>query len=53
MPGGQHGKPTTGDGRKGGKKPAKSQITQRNASGTNLVKQTAKLWGILSGKKSK
>lgn len=47
---GKHGAPSTGDGRSSGKKPQKSQITQKSSSGVTLWKLTAKLWGSGKGK---
>ena len=43
--------PSTGDGSTSKAKPAKTQISQSTKSGTVLSGQTAKLWGIKSGKK--
>lgn len=39
------GQPSTGNGRTGGPKPQKTQISQSTASGTVLSKVTAALWG--------
>jgi hypothetical protein len=39
------GQPATGNGRTGGKKPAKAQITQKTSGGATLWKATARLWG--------
>lgn len=49
--GGRHEPPRTGDGKTSSAKPQKTQITQQTKNGTNLPKQTAKLWGIFSDRK--
>lgn len=41
----KEGTPATGNGRTGGKKPAKAQITQKTSTGATLWKATARLWG--------
>ena len=45
--------PSTGDGRTSKATPAKTQVSQSTPSGTVLSGQTAKLWGVKSGKKKK
>jgi len=45
------GTPSTGDGNTSGAKPAKTQVSQSTKSGTVLSGQTAKLWGVKSGKR--
>jgi hypothetical protein len=44
----KQGVPSTGNGRTGGQKPARLQVTQQTSTGTTLWKQTAKLWGSRS-----
>jgi len=41
---GKHSKPTTGDGRKGGEKPKRLQVTVKSSTGTTLWKQTVALF---------
>ncbi len=36
-----------------GKKPQKGQTTQRTSGGATIWSQTAKLWGVFSGKSGK
>lgn len=51
---GRHGVPSTGDGKKAkGIKPKKSEISQVSKGGATNAKETAKLWGIFSGKKGR
>ena len=42
---GKHGVPSTGDGRKGGKKVTKAQAAVTNSRGTILWKATAAIFG--------
>lgn len=44
--------PRTGDGHKGGPKPARTQTSVRRQDGSIIWKATAKLFGIMGGKKS-
>lgn len=48
----KHGTPATGDGRRGGPKPTKTQMSVRRKDGSIIWKATAKLFGIMGGKKS-
>jgi len=51
---GRHGVPSTGDGRKAkGPKPKKSEISQVSKGGATNAKETAKLWGIFSGRRGR
>lgn len=48
---GRHGKPSTGDGRKSGAKPARLNCQVQTSTGTTLWKATTALFGV--GKKGK
>jgi hypothetical protein len=48
---GNSDQPRTGDGRKGGKKPKRLQVTQKTSSGSILWKATAALFSRKKGGK--